>query len=199
MINKKQLLLSLILLLVANATFAVVGSIPGEIAVAPSGAATYTIPIQEPPGIAGMQPTLSLAYGSQGGNGELGMGWSLNGLSVLHRCSATRAHDGYIVFINFDRWDRFCLDGQRLVGPTAPTQTGPDQYRWDFRPEIWDQSEVVGYNVSGTPNNDVAKNNHKKNKEQTKTGHNKKNKRTEDSRIEAQGRTDVRVWALNKI
>jgi len=189
----------LILLLVANATFAVVGSIPGEFAVAPSGAATYTIPIQVPPGIAGMQPTLSLAYGSQGGNGELGMGWSLNGLSVIHRCSATRAQDGYKGFINYDRWDRFCLDGQRLVGPTAPTQTGPDQYRWDFRPEIWDQSEVVGYNVSGTPNNDVAGSGPEWFKVRTKSGLIMEFGRTEDSRIEAQGRTDVRVWALNKI
>src|SRR3569833_1774788 len=113
MINKKQLLLSLILLLVANATFAVVGSIPGEFAVAPSGAATYTIPIQVPPGIAGMQPTISLAYGSQGGNGELGMGWTLNGLSVIHLCSATSAHVGYNVFLYYDRLDRFCLDGLR--------------------------------------------------------------------------------------
>src|SRR3569833_1001494 len=104
MINKKQLLISLILLLVANATFAVVGSIPGEFAVAPYGAATYTIPIQVPPGIAGMLPSLSLAYGSQGGNGELGMGWSLNGLSVIHRCSATRALVGFFGFFFFVRW-----------------------------------------------------------------------------------------------
>src|SRR3569832_1307645 len=121
MINKKQLLLSLILLLVANATFAVVGSIPGEIAVAPSGAATYTNPIQVPPGIAGMQPTLTLAYGSQGGNGELGMGWSLIGLSVFHRCSSTREQDRILWFLNYKQRKQNRQESQRKESPTAPT------------------------------------------------------------------------------
>ena len=59
-----------------------VGSIPGQLSVE-QGAAVYTIPIEVPPGVAGMQPDLAITYNSNAGNGLLGVGFSLSGLSVI--------------------------------------------------------------------------------------------------------------------
>lgn len=72
----------------------VAGHTPGEFSVDPSGAATYRIPLQVPPGAAGMQPDLALLYHSRTGNGHLGVGWSLSGLSVITRCPALRDQAG---------------------------------------------------------------------------------------------------------
>lgn len=43
-----------------------------------TGAAIQNIPISLPPGRAGIEPKLSLAYSSRAGNGWLGVGWDLN-------------------------------------------------------------------------------------------------------------------------
>jgi hypothetical protein len=92
-----------------------VGATAGNFAVGPSGAATYTIPVAIAPGTNGMQPTLSLNYSSQSGNDLLGHGWSLGGLSVIHRCGATIATDGVKGGVTYNAGDRFCLDGERLI------------------------------------------------------------------------------------
>ena len=56
-----------------------VGSLPGEVQVDNTGSAKYTIPLAVPVGTGGIEPELSLEYSSQGGNGPLGVGWSLGG------------------------------------------------------------------------------------------------------------------------
>ncbi|MFZ2752994.1 MAG: SpvB/TcaC N-terminal domain-containing protein, partial [Lysobacteraceae bacterium] len=91
-----------------------VGRLAGSASVS-GGAASYEIPIVVPPGRRGMQPGLSLNYSSRAGNGIAGMGWSLSGLSSLHRCPQTLEQDGQIRAVQLDASDRLCLDGQRLI------------------------------------------------------------------------------------
>lgn len=71
------------------------------------------MPIVVTPGTAGMQPKLSINYSSQGGNGPLGVGFSLSGLSTISRVGRTVAQDGVKGGVNFDANDRFVLDGQK--------------------------------------------------------------------------------------
>ncbi len=102
------------------------GSLIGKLGVSPSGAATYTVPISIPPGMAGMAPNLSLTYSSQGKDGMAGQGWDLTGTSMIHLCPKTRIQDGIaqpIKMVDTDQniTDGVCLDGQRLLETTPGT------------------------------------------------------------------------------
>ncbi|MGZ3236215.1 MAG: FG-GAP-like repeat-containing protein [Burkholderiaceae bacterium] len=156
----------------------------GQFAVSPSGAATYTIPIQLPPGLA---PTLSLSYSSQSGNDLLGMNWSLAGLSSITRCPQTMAQDGVRGAVNFDNNDRYCLDGQRLIAISGTYGANGTEYRTEL-----DQfSKIVSYGTAGYGPAWF--------KVWTKAGQVMEYGNTTDSRIEAQGKTTAAVWALNKL
>jgi hypothetical protein len=86
------------------------GTLPGEGSIGVAGDYRYTLPIEVPPGRAGMAPALSLSYSSSGENGIAGVGWGLAGLSAIRVCNKTFATDG--MAIEDGAW---CLDGQRLV------------------------------------------------------------------------------------
>jgi hypothetical protein len=154
--------------------------------VSPSGAANYSIPIVVPPGTNGMAPSISLNYNSQGGNGLVGMGWAIGGLSVIHRCGATITIDGFKGGVNYDANDRFCLDGERLIS------IGNNEYRTQH--ESWQKIVFFGTNATDPASFTVR----------SKDGTVRYYGATTDSRIEAaplngQTRTVARVWALNKI
>ncbi|MEO5730154.1 MAG: SpvB/TcaC N-terminal domain-containing protein, partial [Byssovorax sp.] len=93
----------------------IAGTIQGSFAVTSTGEATYTLPLIVPPGAAGMQPTLAVAYNSASGDGMLGMGFSLSGLSAITRCPRTMAQDGQVRGVRYDEKDALCLDGARLL------------------------------------------------------------------------------------
>jgi Salmonella virulence plasmid 65kDa B protein len=118
-------------------------SVSAGVSVSGSGAATYSMGITVPPGVAGVEPKLSFNYSSQSGIGIMGQGWSLSGLSAITRCSKTFLQD------SFDRpvldsngngttttadsttstTDGFCLDGQRLIKSDGSTGIANGSYR----------------------------------------------------------------------
>ena len=104
-----------------------VGTFSGDFAVV-NGNATYTIPIEVAPGRGGLQPSISLNYNSAAGNGLLGIGWSISGLSSISRCGKTIAQDGVKGGVNYDENDRFCWNGQRLV----PIADDSNEYRTEI-------------------------------------------------------------------
>jgi RHS repeat-associated protein len=119
------------------------GTLPGQLNVGSDGASSYDIELAVPPGTAGMQPKLSLNYSSNGSNGLVGLGWSLGGLSTVHRCAKTIAEDNVVGRISFDTSDRLCLDGMRLFradGTNPGSDAGLDAAYWvagaQYRTEI---------------------------------------------------------------
>lgn len=91
------------------------GSVQGNFAVSPMGAATYTVPIEMPPGVGGMQPKIAITYNSQSGMGLAGWGCNPTGYSVITRGSKDIHHDGTAKGKSYGLDDAFYLDGRRLI------------------------------------------------------------------------------------
>jgi len=168
------------------------GSTPVECSVNEAGGAQCTLAISAPPGTSGMTPQLSIHYG-QGNNGLLGLGFSLGGLSVISRCAATLDQEENMTGIpfsdpvDFDDNDRFCLDGERLMA--EPSIYGQDGTVYRTEQESWQKIVSYGTAASGPEKFKVS----------TKSGLIMEYGFTADSRIEAQGKEDVLIWALNKV
>ncbi|MDP5209743.1 RHS repeat-associated core domain-containing protein [Microbulbifer sp. 2205BS26-8] len=80
------------------------------------GEASYQVAINIPPGRNGLQPSIGFKYSSQGGNGVLGMGWSISAAPSISRCGKTLEHDGITKSVEYSASeDRLCLSGQRLL------------------------------------------------------------------------------------
>lgn len=88
-----------------------VGSIPYTTNVDDQGRLHVDVPLVLPPGRQGIEPSLSLHYDSSAGDSLVGTGWSLRGLSRLHRCfhRAEMADAPYRASTN-----GYCLDGVPL-------------------------------------------------------------------------------------
>ena len=113
-----------------------VGRLEGAIDVSSFGGAVYNIPIPLPEGINGMTPQLGIAYNSHGGNGILGIGWGLSGISTITRTGQTIYHDGAasVMKVSNDLVydggnDRLMLDGQRLIAFTPELGLETVEYR----------------------------------------------------------------------
>lgn len=124
-----------------------IGAVPGQINVANSGAAEYTIPLIVPAGTAGVAPRLAIQYRSNGGSGILGEGWSLGALSSITRCPQSRAQDGIERSVTLDSGDRFCLDGARLVLVTPGATYGASGA--EYRTENDSFTKVVSVGALG--------------------------------------------------
>ncbi len=173
------------------AATAPIGTTPGSFSVDGNGGASYTVPISVSPGTAGMIPGIALSYTKQVENPLVGVGFSVSGLSIVHRCGRTIALDGEKGGVNYDNNDRLCLDGQRLL-PVSGSVCGTNGT--EYRTERESFGRICAYrdpNFTGSGPEYF--------KVTTKDGGTMEFGVTADSRIEAQGKTTVRLWALNKV
>lgn len=165
----------------------VVGTIGGTVNVSALGGAVYSIPIMMPQGIGGMTPNIAVTYNNQTGNGLLGWGWNLSGLSSIVRTGQTLYHDNNETAVNFVD-DRYLLDGNRLM-LCSGTYGGNNSI---YKTEIDEMSKIVAYSEGyNGPSRFVV---YKKDGTIWEYGY------TDDSRIEPQNRNDVVLtWLVNKI
>ena len=175
------------------------GVLKGEFAVSSNGAATYTVPIAIPPGVAGMAPNLNLVYNSQSVDGIAGRGWELTGLSVIHRCSKTKTQDGFGHPVTADPLDfdaGVCLDGKRMFQGAQSQLDGSVTYTL----EQDDHSTITKFfnnppHVISQPGdlNDAWF------KIVTKTGETRYYGKSSRTRVVLPGQTAISVWALERV
>lgn len=112
-----------------------IGAMQGAFKVDEGGTANYNIPISVPVGTAGVDPELAVTYSSQGGNGVVGVGGAISGISAISRCRQTLLQDNNPLPLQLNSSDRFCLNGQRLMlisgtygGANSTYKTEVDSY-----------------------------------------------------------------------
>jgi RHS repeat-associated protein len=165
----------------------IVGRTAGEASVSATGAARYTIPLTLPPGTNGLAPALAVTYDSRSGNGLLGVGFRLTGLSAIQRCGNTLAQDGRLGAVALDSADRFCLDGQRLRLTAGVYGQPGSQYQTET--ESFSRVTAIGMAGTGPASFRVERSD----------GLIYEYGTTFDARVESANSATPREWALNRI
>lgn len=158
--------------------------------VSPGGASQISIPIVTSPGVGGVEPKLSINYSSQGGNGHLGIGFGLSGLSAISRTPRNQAIDGTKGGINFDANDRFALDGQRLIRITGAEGANGTEYRTEMM-DSGNFSRIICFGAVGSGPSYW--------RVWTKAGLILEFGFTADSKHMPDGSASVLTWSVNKI
>ena len=86
-----------------------IGELPAGDSTLFTGTVVHRVPLELPPARGGMVPDLAVVANHQTGDGILGMGWSLEGLSRIERRSATYGVP------TFGADDTFFVDGDLLI------------------------------------------------------------------------------------
>jgi RHS repeat-associated protein len=164
-----------------------VGRTRGSFGVSSTGAAHYVIPLWTPRGIAGLQPSLALAYSSQSGDGPFGVGWNLAGMSNIARCGKTSAQDGIAAQVFLTSADLYCIDGNKLRKFSGTYGADGSQYQT----ELADFSLIISHGTAGT--GPAWFEVHAKNGLIYQYGN------TSNSALLATGTASVIQWAVNRI
>ncbi len=160
-------------------TIGLVGTIGGEFQVSPSGAAQYDVTFDLPEGAGGFSPEIGIAYDSRRGDGVLGHGFYLKGLSMITRTGSDLYHDGSVSSVSMTDADHFALDGMRLL------YKGDNLYVPELN-NLW----RIKTDKSGNPNYFTIENGE---------GSTMYYGSTMDGRISGRGAGSYLSWLLNKV
>ncbi len=175
-------LLAISMSLFMNAQTYTPGNFSGSLDIGVMGSATYNIPIDMPAGIGNFQPKLSIVYSSQSGDGIMGKGFSISGISSISRRQSTLFHEGYINPVAYSSSDNYILDGNILKS------YGTNEFRTESN--IASRIKVISPNTSTAYFTIDGKD-----------GLIYEYGNTIDSRLYTQGNENkqVAVWMLNKV
>jgi RHS repeat-associated protein len=112
-LNLYALIVAMLITISASATD--VGSPKGAFSVSPTGGGVYSVAIEAPTGLKEIQPNIAITYNSQSGQGIVGYGCNVSGISVITRAPKDIAHDLTAKGITFQNTDAFYIDGKRLL------------------------------------------------------------------------------------
>ena len=164
------------------------GTLAGNYSVGGLGNASYEIPISVPPGTNGMTPQISIVYNSLNGNGILGYGWHLRGLSSIYRTGKNIFFDGISSPVSLSTNDRFELDGVRLLLFSGAYSGDNSVYRTENNPG----SRITAHGLSGNGPVYFI--------EETKEGLNIEYGNTPDSRVDLVGSAStIAEWLINRV
>lgn len=162
-----------------------VGTTNGQGIVIPSGAFTYEVPLFTPEGTGGLAQQISLIYNNQSGDGVMGLGWSITGLSSIYRTPKTVYHDGITDGVKFVNSDALSIDGSRLVCISGTHGMSGSKYRTE------NESFVdITQNGNGTNSSFLVK---------TKEGYELHFGISNNSRLKGINTTAISSWMLEKI
>jgi len=183
-------------LLCAGAFFAL--PLSAQLTATDSGTASFTYPLRLPAGPAGLEPKIALAYSSAGGPSSLGHGWTVGGLSIIHRCAANYGTDGIRVSsVSYTDVDKLCLDGQRLIPTNSsaiPTNESNEasSTNKEFRTELDSYARIRSYGSGGADGPVFFK-------VWTKSGLIQTYGNTSSSTLRAQGKSSIATWGLSSL
>lgn len=124
-----------------------VGSTNGMFNVSAIGCANYSIPINVPAGLNNLQPNLAISYNSQAGNGLLGMGWNLNGLSAITMGQIPNYDAEFDSHEDLRDFYKYYLDGELMyVLNQGNYHSVQSKYKTKYNPN----SFIVSRNRSGS-------------------------------------------------
>lgn len=125
-----------------------VGSLSGKANVSNSGSFSYSLPINLPPGGGDLAPNLNIGYSSGSGNGVMGYGWSMTGLSAITSTGYNWHLDGKVDALrNDDR--KLMLGGTRLKSLGAVNGNGEEFFLLESDP----YTKITSYDE---PNDGIA-------------------------------------------
>lgn len=166
-----------------------VGAVLGSASVTQSGSASYAIPIQLPSGTNGMQPSIAVSYNSLAGNGLLGMGWSISGLSAITRVPSKNYLDYDNIPVNFNIKDRYALDGNRLIDNYSGSY-GMDGTIYGTEQESFSKITSWGSTAGAGPLYFIV---------ETKDGKKIEYGKNSDATLTQEGGSAILCWMINKI